>query len=152
MPEHAGLHVRPPVIYAGAFLLGLVLQFLVPLSEIPESIRPSVGGVLALAGILLLVGSLRKFWSAGTHARHTRPTTTVVVSGPYRFSRNPMYLGVLCLYLALAGWLGQLWPILLAPVIVWLMTSLVIRYEEEYLGSKFGAEYDAYRSRVRRWI
>lgn len=151
MPE-SHLHVRPPLIYAGVFLLGLVLQVLIPLPAISRTYRPSLSGILTLAGILLLVGSLRKFWSAGTHARHTRPTTAVVMSGPYRFTRNPMYVGVLCLYLAFACWLGQLWPILLAPVLLALLTAWVIGPEEAFLARQFGTEYDSYRARVRRWV
>ena len=108
--------------------------------------------MLALAGILLLIGSLRKFWSAGTHARHTRPTTAMVTSGPYRLTRNPMYVGVLCLYLAVACWLRQLWPVLLSPVVVRLLTTYVIRPEEAFLARQFGPDYEAYRGRVRRWV
>jgi protein-S-isoprenylcysteine O-methyltransferase Ste14 len=133
-------------------LLGLLLQVIAPLPRISPALSPSLAGVLALTGILLFVGSLRKFWSAGTHARHTMPTTTVVTSGPYRFTRNPMYLAVLCLYLALACWLRLLWPIVLSPAIVWLLTVLVIRPEEDYLALKFGDEYAVYRARVRRWV
>jgi protein-S-isoprenylcysteine O-methyltransferase Ste14 len=151
VPE-SHLRIRPPVIYAGVFLLGLVLQVLLPLPMIARAYSPSLAGLLALAGILLLVGSLRRFWSAGTHARHTRPTTTVVTSGPYRFTRNPMYVGVLCLYLALACAIRQLWPVLLSPMVVWLLSVWVIRSEEVFLARQFGTEYEKYRTRVRRWV
>lgn len=136
----------------GVFLLALLLQLMIPLPRISPAISPSLAGLLALAGILLFVGSLRKFWSAGTHARHTRPTTAVVTSGPYRFTRNPMYVAVLCLYLALACWMRQLWPVVLSPLVVWLLALFVIRYEEDYLAEKFGDEYAAYKGRVRRWV
>lgn len=151
MPE-SHLHVRPPLVYAGVFLLGLLLQLLLPLPRIARAYSPSIAGILALAGILLLIGSLRKFWSAGTHARHTQPTTAMVTSGPYRLTRNPMYVGVLCLYLAVACWLRQLWPVLLSPVVVWLLTTYVIRPEETFLARQFGPDYEAYRERVRRWV
>lgn len=140
------------MIFLGAFLFGLLLQLLVPLPRMAPTYMPSVAGMLALAGILLLVGSLRKFWSAGTHARHSMPTTAMVTSGPYRFTRNPMYVGVLCLYLALACWMRQLWPVVLWPIVVWLLTVYVIRAEEAFLSRRFGGEYEAYRTRVRRWI
>jgi protein-S-isoprenylcysteine O-methyltransferase Ste14 len=151
VPE-SHLHVRPPLVYAGVFLIGLLLQLLLPLPRIARAYSPSLAGILALAGILLLIGSLRKFWSAGTHARHTRPTTAMVTSGPYRLTRNPMYVGVLCLYLAVACWLRQLWPVLLSPVVVWLLTTYVIRPEEAFLARQFGSDYEAYRGRVRRWV
>ena len=151
MPE-SHLRVRPPAVYAGVFVLGLILQVLLPLPAISRIYSPSLAGVLALAGVLLLVGSLRKFWSAGTHARHSKPTTAIVTSGPYRFTRNPMYVGVLCLYLALACWMRQLWPVVLSPLAMWLLTTWVIKPEEEFLGRQFGTEYQEYRARVRRWV
>jgi protein-S-isoprenylcysteine O-methyltransferase Ste14 len=63
-----------------------------------------------------------------------------------------MYAGVLCLYLALACWMRQLWPVLLAPIVVWLVSVWVIAPEEAFLVRQFGAEYEAYRARVRRWV
>jgi protein-S-isoprenylcysteine O-methyltransferase Ste14 len=134
------------------FLLAWALEFIVPLPRISPRISTSVAGVLALAWILLMIGSFRKFWSAGTSVLPIRPTTAIVTSGPYRFTRNPMYVSLLCLYLAVACWLRLLWPVLLTPLVVWLVTRFVIAQEEQYLTRKFGAQYTAYQSRVRRWV
>jgi protein-S-isoprenylcysteine O-methyltransferase Ste14 len=81
-----------------------------------------------------------------------RPTTAIVFTGPYRFTRNPMYLGLALLQAGLAMVTNSLWPLLtLAPVIV-AVRRLVIDREERYLEAKFGEEYRAYKARVRRWV
>jgi protein-S-isoprenylcysteine O-methyltransferase Ste14 len=92
------------------------------------------------------------FRRAGTSPNPWRPTTAMVTGGPYRLSRNPMYLGFTLLYLGAACWANSLWLLLFLPVILALMQQLVILREERYLERRFGAEYVGYRNRVRRWI
>jgi len=81
-----------------------------------------------------------------------RPTTALVITGPYRFTRNPMYLGFLLLYIGVSCWFGWIWPLLLAPLLVWLIRVFVIEREERYLDRKFGQEYWRYKAQVRRWL
>jgi protein-S-isoprenylcysteine O-methyltransferase Ste14 len=106
-------------------------------------------GVLAVVVGLAGQQALRR---AGTPILPGRTTTALVVRGPYRFSRNPLYVGLTLLYLAIACGLGMLWPILLLPLVLVAMHWLVIVPEERYLEAKFGDEYRAYRARVRRWV
>ena len=101
---------------------------------------------------MLVTWSFKRFRVSGTSVIPVRPTTVIVMEGPYRFTRNPMYLGMLLLYVGVACWLGFLWPLVLAPVLVWLITVSVIGREERYLNRKFGDEYRQYQTRVRRWL
>jgi len=92
------------------------------------------------------------FRRAGTTPNPTKPTTALVLRGPYRFTRNPMYLGFAALYLGVTLLVNSLWPLLLFPAVVGLVQGRVIAREEAYLEAKFGNEYRAYKMRVRRWL
>src|SRR5262249_31678710 len=101
---------------------------------------------------LLFGWSYRLFRRVGTSMVPVKPSTALVVRGPYRLTRNPMYLSLLCLYLAAALWFGVVWALILVPLVVLVVQSLVIRKEERYLEQKFGDTYRQYRAHVRRWI
>ncbi len=142
----------PPLVYVAALIAGYVLQALFPLTmPLPSLVRWTGAGVI-LVSLAFGVPGRAAFARAGTEANPFRPSTTLVTSGPYRFSRNPMYVGMTGLLVGLAlitriGWL----LILLVPVLG-VMHWGVVRREERYLGRKFGPEYEAYRSRVRRYL
>lgn len=89
---------------------------------------------------------------AGTSVNPTQPTTTLILEGPYRFTRNPIYLGMTALYMGIAILANTLWPILLLPGALFVMTRGVIEREEAYLERKFGEQYVTYKEKVRRWI
>jgi len=80
------------------------------------------------------------------------PTTAIVTGGPYRFTRNPIYLGFFLIYLGLTFLAGTLWGVIASPFLLWTVTHSVIHAEEIYLENKFGEEYTRYLSKVRRWI
>ena len=111
-----------------------------------------LGILLVLVGAATTLSAVGFFRRARTSLVPIRPSTTLVSTGPYRFTRNPMYLGLAVVYVGIACWLGTLWPLLLLPVVLVLVGSLVIAREERYLEAKFGEEYRAYRARVRRWL
>ena len=109
-------------------------------------------GLALVAGLGLLAACFLRFKAAGTNVPTWMPSTALVISGPYRFSRNPIYLALTIIYLGLALAYGSWWPIvLLAPVLI-VMRFGVIGREERYLEAKFGDAYRAYRASVRRWI
>src|SRR5881628_3074988 len=147
MAEHAnetsGIRFPPPLIYAGLFALGYVLHRLLPVRLAPPGPARVVGWVLG-AGVL--------FRQAGTTPNPTKPTTALVVRGPYRFTRNPMYVALAALYLGLTLLVNDVWPLVLLPVGLALVQWRVIAREEAYLERKFGDQYRAYKARVRRWI
>lgn len=148
----SGIHFPPPFLYAAFLGAGLVMERLVPLGSLPRGLALGTGGVLLLAGAALIYWSLWLFWRARTSPLPMRPTTAFVRRGPYRWTRNPMYLGMLGLYLGLALWFDVPWALLAAPLLVAAVNALVIRKEERYLEARFGADYLAYKAAVRRWL
>ncbi len=153
--DTSGVRIFPPFVYAGAFALGYAVHRFVPIhlwpGTLPPAARAAAWGLLgAWAG---LAGSaVFLFRRAGTTPNPTKPTTAIVVHGPYRFTRNPMYVGLVALYLGLTIFVNSLWPLALLPVVVALVQRHVIAREEAYLEAKFGDEYRAYKDRVRRWL
>ena len=142
----------PPVIFAAFFIIGYVTDRAFPSGIGLSSIRYGVGGVLIGLSIVLAGWALAHFARAKTHVDVRKPATSLVTGGPYRLSRNPMYLALSLLY---AGFcVALLLPLTLAlllPCLVVLYRG-VIRREEAYLDRKFGEAYRNYRSRVRRWL
>ena len=150
--DHSGVVVPPPLIYVAFFVVGMGLQRYVPMPRLPIGTGRVFGALLVLSWLLLTTWSFRRFWASGTSVVPVRPTTALVMEGPYRFTRNPMYLGLLLLYVGVACWFGLVWPLLLAPVLVWVIGVSVIGREERYLTRKFGDEYRRYQAQVRRWL
>jgi protein-S-isoprenylcysteine O-methyltransferase Ste14 len=150
--DTAGVVVRPPVLYLGSLIAGGLLDLMFP-APLPEhALRLPAAGLLLVVGVALLIVCFRRFTAAGTNVPTWLPTTALVISGPYRFSRNPIYVALTLAYLGLALGYGSWWPlVLLAPLLI-VMRYGVIGREERYLEARFGDAYRAYRSSVRRWI
>lgn len=119
------------------------------------------GGGVALARIgfgILIVGVGLAAWGMVTFRRARtaviphHAASQLVASGPYRFTRNPMYVGLTIVYIGGAVVLNSAWPLILLPVVLILLAHFVVVREEQYLSDAFGDEYAAYRSRVRRWL
>jgi protein-S-isoprenylcysteine O-methyltransferase Ste14 len=150
--DHAGVAIPPPLIYLAFLLVGIGLQRYVPLPRLPIAIGRALGAVLIVSSLTLVGWSVRRFRVKGTSVVPVRPATALVIEGPYRLTRNPMYLGMLLLYTGAACWPGLVWPLLLAPLLIWVMTVAVIGREERYLARKFGGDYQRYQAQVRRWV
>lgn len=147
-----GVLLPPPVIFAGALAAGIILDLVAPRPFAPDWLRFSLGPVLiAGAGGLAGIAGLA-FRRAGTAARPWRPTTAIVTTGAYRFTRNPIYLA-LAMLLAAAGLLyDSLWLMATLIGFVGVIHRGVILREEAYLERKFGERYRAYKQGVRRWL
>jgi len=151
--DTARVVVRPPIAWALAVLVGLALDWLMPLPFMPLAAPARwLGGALFAVALALFVWAIVTFTTAGTHVPSSMPTTTIVDTGPYRFTRNPIYLAMFLGLVGLAVAFDSLW--MLAVLVPF---ALVIRYgvvarEEAYLERKFGDVYRRYRSRVRRWL
>jgi len=142
----------PPLIYGGAFLSGYLFHLIFPIQVFPSWSSPIMGWPLIfLSGVLVIPGiwALKK---AGTHVDPYKPTTALVVNGPFRVTRNPLYLSLSLLYTGGSILLNMLSTLLLLPIILAIMHFGVIAREERYLEKKFGEEYLKYKTRVRRWI
>jgi protein-S-isoprenylcysteine O-methyltransferase Ste14 len=142
---------RPPVIYLGTIALGVVMHFVWPMLLVPYAISMPVGVVGTLAAVALFVYAVRTFKAAGTPVPGNLPTTTIVRTGPYRFSRNPIYLAFSLLQLAIAVWVNDAWLVATLVAAVAVMSFVVIPREERYLTARF-PEYSSYKAAVRRWL
>lgn len=152
-PAHAGIFLPPPLVYVAFLGLGWLLDRRRPLPIGGGApLREGIAIAFALVYLGLFVGAFRNFRRARTTIIPNRPANALVTDGPYRFTRNPMYVSLVALYLALAFVLGSWWPVLLLPLLVLLVDRWIIAREERYLASAFPGEYDAYRQRVRRWL
>lgn len=150
-----GVIAPPPLIYLGFLAIGLVLEFFVVRTQgldMPVSLRWTVVAVFALAGLAAITAAVLRFRRAGTPAPPWLPTTAFVAQGIYRFTRNPMYLGMTLIYCAIAVAAD-------APVVFWMLIPLsmtihygVVRREEHYMAGKFGAAYIDYVNSVPRWL
>jgi protein-S-isoprenylcysteine O-methyltransferase Ste14 len=110
------------------------------------------GAVLLVVGALLAVSCVLIFFrSRTTVIPHSTPSN-LVASGPYRFTRNPMYVGLTLAYLGLSAVLNHAWPVVLLPAVLVVLTQFVIEREEAHLAERFGEEYERYRRHVRRWL
>jgi protein-S-isoprenylcysteine O-methyltransferase Ste14 len=150
--DHADVRVIPPLIYVVVLGGAWLLQKLVPLPVTPPALSRIGGGALIVAGLGLCWWSVGLFRSKHTSIIPIRPSAALVLTGPYRWTRNPMYLGLLLAYIGAALALQLIWGLILLPIVVVAVDRLVIRKEERYLGRAFGPAYDDYRRRVRRWI
>jgi protein-S-isoprenylcysteine O-methyltransferase Ste14 len=144
--------VRPPVVYLAAILGGVVLDLVWPLRWLPAGIGVWVGIPFVISSLALFFASTSRFEAAGTPVPGNKPTTAIVRSGPYRFSRNPIYLAFSALVLGIACWLDSIWLLGTLAAAVSLMSFVVIPREEHYLERRFGAEYLDYKTKVRRWL
>ncbi len=147
-----GGHVPAPVIFAGVFLAGLGLNSVMARVALPEWMR-IIGWVLVLAGLAGIgVPALVALRRAGTSPNPRRPTTALVVTGPYRFTRNPLYLSMTLIYAGAAVAANAFWALVLLPAAMVLIARGPMAREERYLEEQFGDAYRAYKARVRRWI
>jgi protein-S-isoprenylcysteine O-methyltransferase Ste14 len=150
--DNAGVIARPPLIYLSALLIALVCQALWPL-PILESRAGLWPGVAAVAlGVGNAIWGRRTMQAAGTNINPSLPATAVVTSGPFQYSRNPLYVSLTLMYLGLTAAFNTWWGVvLLVPVLVVMHVGVVLR-EERYLEQKFGESYRQYRSNVRRYF
>ena len=143
--DHANVRVIPPLLYAVPLGAGVVLNRAVPLPIAGRPATAIVGGALVGAGALLAASAAAAFRSKGTTVLPHRPVSALVTSGPFRATRNPMYVGLTGIYIGGALLVGTWWPLVLLPLVLTAVDRLVIAREEPYLARAFGAEYEAYR-------
>jgi protein-S-isoprenylcysteine O-methyltransferase Ste14 len=148
----SGVVAPPPLIFLAGLAVGFGLETLLPGSSVPDALGWILGGALLLAGLALLFSFERSFTQKQTPANPWRPTTAIATNGPYRFTRNPAYVGMALVYVGIALCSQALWVLLPLPVVLAIIDRGVIVREERYLERKFGQEYLDYKHRVRRWV
>jgi protein-S-isoprenylcysteine O-methyltransferase Ste14 len=143
--------VRPPLVYLMSIVVGTVIHLAAQLPFVPRTLAMPLGASLVVVAIALFSLSVAKFHAAGTPVPARKPTTAIVRTGPYRFSRNPIYLAFSVFQVGIAIWVNSLWLLATLAAALLLMHYVVPR-EERYLERRFGAEYLDYKASVRRWL
>jgi protein-S-isoprenylcysteine O-methyltransferase Ste14 len=152
-----GVRFPPPLLFAIAFGAAVALDWLVRAAPIVRDppwspVRVGAGATLVAGGISLVLWAMRTFRAASTSILPHKPASQVVQSGPFAYTRNPMYVALTTVYVGCALLVNSLWPLLMLPLVLIALYRLVIRREERYLASAFGATYTAYCQRTRRWL
>jgi protein-S-isoprenylcysteine O-methyltransferase Ste14 len=152
--DHAGVVVPPPLIFAGVLALALIADviFAGPGFGLPATARIAIGLALLACGLVIGFSAITGFRAADTDVRPWKSSTSLVTSGFYRYTRNPMYLGMALIYAGLSLIADSVLALVcLLPLLV-IINYAVIRREEHYLEVTFGQPYRDYKARVRRWI
>ncbi|HEY8276148.1 MAG TPA: isoprenylcysteine carboxylmethyltransferase family protein [Methyloceanibacter sp.] len=154
-PDFADVAVKPPLLFLGAVAAGLLLSLALPIGPglgSANELAITVGLILVVLGFALAAFSVRTFTRAGADVVPGHPATTLVTHGPYRVTRNPIYIGFTLAYFGIAILATSVWMLfLLVPLLIVLQRGVVER-EESYLNAKFGEAYDKYKVRVPRWL
>ena len=146
----------PPLLFAAAFLAGWLIHRASPLwPPIPVAVAATVTW---FSGVLVVAGLAFAYWGIYTFTRHrtaiypNRDASTLVMTGPYRYTRNPMYTGMIVAYLGGVGIVESLWPLVTLPLAIIGLYRIVIAREERHLTQAFGDAYREYQRRVGRWF
>ena len=156
-PTNPGVRFPPPTLFIAGFGIAWLLEMYARRIRIlgageNTAVIEIIGTILLGLGIILMIWGLLTFALAHTAILPMRPASRIVDHGPYRFTRNPMYVGMSLAYIGGAFVMNSVWALIVFPVVIALLSRLVIAREERYLSSAFGEEYDDYRRRVRRWL
>jgi protein-S-isoprenylcysteine O-methyltransferase Ste14 len=151
--DTANVIVRPPIAWAVAVLAGLALNWLMPLPLVPGWVPAAwLGAMVFVLALAMFAWAIATVTRAGSNVPTNRPTTTIVDSGPYRFTRNPIYLAMALGLIGLAIAFDSPWLLLTLALFALVIRYGVVAREEAYLERKFGDAYRRYRARVRRWL
>lgn len=144
----------PPLIYLGGLALGIVAEHLMnlPTLGLQSTVRELSGGILAVLGQVVSFAGAGTFRRRGTAVLPFKPASCLVTSGIYRWTRNPMYVGMAVTYAGVAIFVNSLAALVLLPVVLAIIQTQVIAREEAYLERAFGNDYAAYKKKVRRWL
>lgn len=140
-----------PLLAIGAFAVGVVLHLFIPLSVLPNPLNVVGGALLVVIGLGILLTGLLAMRRIGKSPDHDDEPSELITDGPFGYTRNPLYLGLLVIYLGLTALLNSPWPLLPFAVLAWYFDRMAKR-EEEYLHAVFGDEFDEYTANVRRWL
>jgi len=150
--DHADVKIAPPILTVLHIVAAYLLAWFFPLPFAVSPIVENIGFALVVVGFLFGSGAFIEFRRARTTLDPHGSVASIVTSGVYRFSRNPIYVGFLLMVIGIPLNSGTYWGVVLAPIFFLLCNRLVIEREEAYLEKKFGDVYTSYKSRVRRWL
>jgi protein-S-isoprenylcysteine O-methyltransferase Ste14 len=144
--------IIPPLVYLAGIVIGFLATIWMPTKVVTNSVAWTVGGIFIFCGAVLAGSAILKFRDVGTTVRPDRAASTLVIAGPYKISRNPMYLGLALVYLGIAIAGQSVWALILLPVVLAIIQRRAIEPEEAFLEKRFGANYIRYKENVRRWL
>jgi protein-S-isoprenylcysteine O-methyltransferase Ste14 len=150
--DNPGVIALPPLLYGGAFIVVLVLRWFWPMRIVADSGLLWAGLGLVAIGVALASWGRRTMTAAGTNVNPSLPATALVTSGPFRYSRNPLYVALTIVFLGLTLAVNTWWGVVVLIPLLAIMHRGVVRREERYLEQKFGESYRQYRSKVRRYV
>ena len=151
-PDHANVIGYPPLIALACALLGGAIHYFWPVSVAPRPIAWLIAGIAGVASMSLALWGAMQLKRAGTAIDPYGSSSAIVTSGPYAFSRNPLYLAIGLLFAAIALAFNSVAMLAMIPPWFVIMHFGVVLREERYLAAKFGAAYTAYQRQVRRWL
>src|SRR5262250_381974 len=152
-PDTAQVIIRPPLAWGLAVIAGLALNWLAPLPFLPADLAAGwLGAMVFVLALGLAAWAIVTITRAGSNVPTNLPTTAIVESGPYRFTRNPIYLGMFLGLIGLAIAFDNLWLLMMLVPFALVIRYDVVAREEAHLDRKFSDVYRRYRSRVRRWL
>jgi protein-S-isoprenylcysteine O-methyltransferase Ste14 len=144
--------IIPPLVYLAGLVIGFLLNNWMPIVVVPSLVAWAIGGILIFCGAVLAGSAVFKFKDVGTTVRPDRAASALVVAGPYKITRNPMYLGLALVYLGIAIAGQSVWALMFLPIVLTIIQRRAIEPEEAFLERRFGADYIGYEEKVRRWI
>lgn len=142
--DHAAVVINPFVVYIGLAVVAILLQVVLPLSFMPAIMARVLGLILIALNFVFGIPAIRGMLQVKTSPNPERPSTSLVLSGIYQRTRNPMYVGLTMVFAGVLIFNQNMWGLLFVPLLVWLITIWVILPEEKYLEEKFGVEYSNY--------
>jgi protein-S-isoprenylcysteine O-methyltransferase Ste14 len=146
------VRIFPPLVYLAGLAIGHLANRWLPVDAVPVHEAWIVGGILLVLGLGLIASATTNFTQAGTTIRPDRASSSLVIAGPYKFTRNPMYVGMATAYLGLTIADRSLGSLILLPVVLLIIRRAVIANEEAFLERRFGSAYTDYKAKVRRWL
>lgn len=152
--DHPGVYIPPPVIYAVIFIVGLFLQkqFSINNTFFHSSTAKITGSIFIAVAFIFIASSVGQFIKSRNTVVTIKPASSLQTTGIYSVTRNPMYAGLACVYLALGFLIGNWWNFILFPLLIIIVQTYIIYSEEKYLEREFGAAYSNYKKNVRRWL
>ena len=151
-PEKSGIRVPPLIIYLAGILIGAVLEYIWPLTFLTAVLRFTFGPFIIIFSFALFGFALREFSRSSTSPEYAKETTKIITTGPFSYSRNPIYLSFTLLSIGIAIVSGSIWIFAMTVPTITVIYHFVILKEEQYLEKKFGGKYTKYKYSVRRWL
>lgn len=152
--DNPKVYIPPPLIYVGVFFIGKYIQKKIPIDFrfSSKEIAYLFGAAFVLVALFFLIRSLWQFFITKNTLITVKPASSLQTGGIYNVTRNPMYVGLANVYLAITCFAGEWWNVILFPLLILIVQEYIIKREEKYLARKFGQRYLVYKSNVRRWF